>query len=234
MEETFEQTSAVVPVEDEPTEAQPQTDAALQAGSSDDVNGSIPGAEAEPVVPSAGSEDGAVPEPAPQPVTESLIRKMRAKYFTVRHQRLEGCGHKYDQINEPQHRNCENCWFQWFNTHPQLVEVTDQFYRIHGAKALEGMRGTKYLKMFRRYMATVVHFMQEEGRLNESSSEGRVSDVFGSSKESGTDGTTNTPVEGGETESGGLTEQVAEHILQVCAPSEAGQEETSSPTIYLD
>src|SRR5208282_4826812 len=101
----------------------------------------------------------------PPEVTPALLSKLRGKYFTVRHVRLGACGHKLDMVNEPRHRNCENCWWNFFNTHPQLVEVADQFFRTHGKKPMVGMRGEKFVKMFLRYMATIIHLMKQEGRI---------------------------------------------------------------------
>jgi hypothetical protein len=86
---------------------------------------------------------------------------MRGHYFTVRHDTLANCGHQIDRLNQPKN-NCENCWYTFFNTHPQLVEVSDQFFRTHGKGPMIGMRGEKYFKNFVRYMATVIHFMKEE------------------------------------------------------------------------
>lgn len=230
MESKIEQAGPVVPVEDpsSATEQQP-------SGDTPELEAVIPSDNNDGAIPASGDADGTNPaaEQPPQQLTEAMIRKLRAKYFTVRHQRLEGCGHKFDEINQPRF-NCENCWFQWFNTHPQLVEVTDQFYRTHGAKALEAMRGTKYLKNFRRYMATVIHFMKEEGRLNESNSEGRVGSTLVPGEEVGTDGSAGTSVEGGEAESSGYSEQVSEQAIRDAVVAEAGKEETSSPAIYID
>jgi hypothetical protein len=104
------------------------------------------------------------PDGRPPKITEKLLKQMRGHYFTVRHVVLENCGHKLDMINFPK-TNCENCLYQFFNTHPQLVEVTDQFFRTHGKGPLIGMRGEKYFKAFVRYMATVIHFMKEEEEL---------------------------------------------------------------------
>jgi hypothetical protein len=113
----------------------------------------------------------------PPVITEKLLRQLRNRYFTVKHVVLTNCNHRLDMINQPKN-NCENCWFQWFNTHPQLVETTDQFFRTHGKGPLIGMRGEKYCKMFVRYMATIIHFMNEEKakkeaqeKVNESASE---------------------------------------------------------------
>lgn len=97
----------------------------------------------------------------PPQLTEALMRKLRGKYFTVKHPVLANCGHKMDQMNEPR-TNCQNCWFQWLNTHPQLVEVADQFYRTQGKGPITAMRGAKFVKMFGRYMATVIRLMNEE------------------------------------------------------------------------
>lgn len=109
----------------------------------------------------------------PPQLTEKLLRRLRGKYFTVKHPTLTDCGHRLDMINEPNHRNCENCWFQFFNTHPQLVEVSDQFFRTHGKNAMIGMRGLKFVKMFCRYMATIIEFARKEGRLPSDSNQGQ-------------------------------------------------------------
>lgn len=147
-------------------------------------------------------ENGKWPE-----ITPKLIRQMRGKYFTVKHVALTNCGHKIDMINQPKN-NCENCWYQWFNTHPQLVETADQFFRTHGKGPLIGMRGEKFFKMFVRYMATVIHFMKEEEALkaaqektNESSGEVSGSTASPSSteeREAAPSGT--VAVEGGQAE----------------------------------
>lgn len=100
----------------------------------------------------------------PPVITERLLKSLRGKYFTVRHIRLGVCGHLLDMVNQPKN-NCEQCWFQFFNTHPQLVEVADQFFRTQGKKPMIGMRGEKFVKMFLRYMATIIHLMKQEGRI---------------------------------------------------------------------
>jgi hypothetical protein len=101
------------------------------------------------------------PDGRPPKITPKLLKQMRGHYFTVKHDVLTNCGHKMDRMNQP-HNNCENCWYQFFNTHPQLVEVSDQFFRTHGKGPMIGMRGEKYFKNFVRFMATVIHFQKEE------------------------------------------------------------------------
>lgn len=137
-------------------------------------------------------------------ITPQLIRTMRGKYFTVKHPMLTNCGHRLDMVNQPKN-NCENCWYQWFNTHPQLVETADQFFRTHGKGPLIGMRGEKFFKMFVRYMATVIHFMKEEEALKvaqEKTNESSSGQASGSTEGNEGEVAPNSPsiVEGGQTE----------------------------------
>lgn len=115
----------------------------------------------------------------PPKITEELLRRLRGKYFTVRHPFLKDCEHKLDMINEPRHRHCENCWWTWFNSHGPLVETADQMYRTLGPQAVEALRGKTFVKMFRRFMATVYHFKQELEKNNESAVEETVASEVG-------------------------------------------------------
>ena len=94
-------------------------------------------------------------------LTESQFRQLRGLYFTVRHHKVQPCGHKIDELNEPRHRNCQSCWFLFFESHPQLVEVTDRAFIDQGTKFLDKMRGKAYTKWFGRFMATKLRLKQE-------------------------------------------------------------------------
>jgi hypothetical protein len=122
-------------------------------------------------------EDGKPPE-----LTQSLMAKLRSKYFTIRHSTLQ-CGHKFDQINQPR-GNCDFCWFAFFGCHMKLVEVADQFYRQHGKRAMVGMRGEKFVKYFTRFMSTLYHEQQKRKECQTTSTpvfEGKSSDDYSSS-----------------------------------------------------
>ncbi len=121
-------------------------------------------------------------EPQKQ-LTEQQFRKLRGLYFTVRHHRVQPCGHLLDQINEPTFRNCEACWFCFFNSHGQLVEVTDKAFQEQGRDFLVKMRGEKYAKMFTRFMSTVARMKKEsDERAREAeSSNDQAGEVQGSS-----------------------------------------------------
>ena len=96
-----------------------------------------------------------------QKLTESQFRELRGKYFTVRHLRVRECWHLLDQINEPTFRNCEYCWFAFFSSHGELVNVTDEAFKEHGAAFVDRLRGRKYRKMFTSYMSTLAAFKVE-------------------------------------------------------------------------
>ena len=100
-----------------------------------------------------------------QPISEAQLRKLRGQYFTVRHIPLTDCGHKMDVINEPRHRNCSNCFWQWMNFHPKLVETVDEAWREHGKEFIIRLRGKHFAKQFGRYMSTVSHFREQERQL---------------------------------------------------------------------
>jgi hypothetical protein len=118
-------------------------------------------------------------EQAQQPLTEAAIRKLRGQYFTVRHIPLVDCGHKMDVINEPRHRNCENCWWQWFNFHPQLVSTVDEAWRENGKEFVIRLRGKHFAKMFGRFMQTVVALKEEEKNANQEQSIGGIPESGG-------------------------------------------------------
>jgi hypothetical protein len=96
-----------------------------------------------------------------KPLTEAQFRKLRGMYFTVRHHRVQPCGHLLDQINEPTFRNCEACWFGFFNSHGPLVEVTDKAFQEQGPAFLDKMRGVKYRKAFTSFMSTIARMKKE-------------------------------------------------------------------------
>jgi len=100
-------------------------------------------------------------EHGPKQITESQLRELRGKYFTVRHPRVPECNHKSDVINEPRHRNCQHCWFSWLESHQELVKVADEAYIEQGKEFLDKMRGKTFRIMFCRYMATKLKIKKE-------------------------------------------------------------------------
>lgn len=174
-----------------------------------------------------GAEGIRTPDSVPPQITERLIRQLRLKYFTVRHPRVPECGHKLDQINEPRHRNCEICWYVWFEIHPQLVETADQFYRTQGKRALEGLRGTQFVKMFERYMATKFAQLKEQ---EENGTSGQVVGGSGVNTEEGQAGVLSPSSgtvdnEDGEAEICCGGHEATEHTVRHASSSEVGEAE---------
>lgn len=124
-----------------------------------------------------------------KPLTEAQFRKLRGQFFTIRHHRVQPCNHLLDQINEPTFRNCESCWFVFFNSHAELVEVTDKAFQEQGFRFLDKMRGVTYRKAFTSFMSTIARMKKESDEQNrdiqgsgsvgqnDGQNEGRVIDV---------------------------------------------------------
>ena len=144
-------------------------------------------------------------KPQTQP-TVSQIKELRGQYFTVRHIPLTDCGHKMDVINEPRHRTCENCFWQWMNFHPQLVSTVNEAWQEHGKEFIIRLRGKWFATMFARYMATVVRFKEEEnGKIQTSVLGGIHENNVGIGTEAGEGqeaGTVEAPDQRGENQSG--------------------------------
>jgi hypothetical protein len=111
-------------------------------------------------------------------------------------------------INQPKN-NCETCWFTFFNTHPQLVEVVDQFYRTKGKGPLIAMRGEKFTKNFGRYMVTLIMTMKEQEKLNGANSGSQI-DGGNAGEAGGEVGVRETAVEVGQIGSGLVGSEVSQ------------------------
>src|ERR1700688_3031770 len=109
-------------------------------------------------------------QPAPRQISEAELKKLRRLYFTVRHDRVDLCGHKLDRMNQPT-VNCEFCWFAWFNSHGQLVQAVDRAFQEQGKDFVIKLRGVKFLKMFLRFMSTIAKLKAEEEKKNEEKNE---------------------------------------------------------------
>jgi hypothetical protein len=103
-------------------------------------------------------------EHGPKQITESQLRELRGKYFTVRHDVVKECGHKIDRMNEPS-IGCEWCWWTWFSGHGELVKTTDEALQEHGKEFVIKLRGRRYLKYFLRFMSTLARFKKEQEEL---------------------------------------------------------------------
>lgn len=94
-------------------------------------------------------------------LTPQEIRKLRGAYFTVRRAQVAICEHRYNPGDFPRHRNCESCWFAFYNEHGELVKQMDEVYQEYGKAALDNLVGKKPATMFLRFMSTVAKMTKE-------------------------------------------------------------------------
>jgi hypothetical protein len=93
-------------------------------------------------------------------ITKSEYKAAMRREFTVRHIRLPICGHKFVPTDEygPRHRNCQSCWFAFFQVHGVLTQEIEKAYQEHGPDIIRQTRGPKFLKMFLTFLGTIAQW----------------------------------------------------------------------------
>ena len=108
---------------------------------------------------------------------EQRIRKVpfrSAEKGPIRYQRLPVCHHKFVPGAEPRHRNCESCWFAFFQIHGEIVQAADEVHSKYGISGLAQLRGQKFAQNFTKFMATVAVWkkaMEEAKEKNDTTQE---------------------------------------------------------------
>ena len=110
----------------------------------------------------------------PPQMTRQVWKQMMRMHFTVRRGTAPGCGHKLSSINVPNEKgentlfitsdprkNCDSCWFTYFNTNGQMTNIADECFREAGRDVLERSRGKRFVKYFLRFMSTIARFQRE-------------------------------------------------------------------------
>lgn len=92
-------------------------------------------------------------------LTKTEYKDAMRKEFTLRRPRPT-CGHRFAPGAEPQHRNCEACWFAFFQTHGELTQACDEVFANYGEAGLRQLRGPKFTKNYLKFMATLAHLKQ--------------------------------------------------------------------------
>lgn len=106
--------------------------------------------------------------------TRAEIGRHRRQHFTVQHQKVQPCGHKFVPGSEPRHRNCEPCWFTFFTVYGELTKQADELFRSAGEGALVQVRGRNFTSNFKKYMATIAQWKatSEAAQAQEASQDG--------------------------------------------------------------
>ena len=144
--------SATVPEAGPVTQLTPEAQA--------EVAGDLARAQQDPIVP--------------KQMTRQVWKQMMRMHFTVRRGRAQPCGHKLSSINVPNEkgentifitsdprRNCDSCWYTYFNTNGQMTAIADECFREAGRDVLERSRGKRFVKYFLRFMSTLARFQRE-------------------------------------------------------------------------
>lgn len=110
----------------------------------------------------------------PKQMTRQVWKQMMRIHFTVRRGLAQPCGHKLSTIMVPDdkgkqsvfitsdpRKNCESCWFTYFNTNGQMTQIADDCFQNAGRDVLERSRGKKFVKYFLMFMSTVARFQRE-------------------------------------------------------------------------
>jgi hypothetical protein len=144
----------------------------------EEVAGELARAQQDPVVP-------------PQ-MTRKVWKQMMRTYFTIRRGKAQPCGHKLSSINVPNEKgeatvfitsdprkNCDSCWWTYFNTNGQMTQIADECFREAGRDVLERSRGKRFVKYFLRFMSTIARFQKESQDAVQRNTEGTESQATG-------------------------------------------------------
>lgn len=85
----------------------------------------------------------------------------------LRYPRIPKCGHKFRAEFEPNHRNCESCWFTYMTTHKDLVEAVEEAYQKGGPAIIAQLKGKTFLHNFLKYMSTIAFLKQQQDKAKE-------------------------------------------------------------------
>lgn len=91
-------------------------------------------------------------------ITRAEYKEYMRKHVTRRYTRLPLCGHRFAPNDEPRHRNCESCWFTFFQVHGELTQEVEKAYQEHGPALITQARGPKFLKKFLVFMGTLAQW----------------------------------------------------------------------------
>lgn len=73
------------------------------------------------------------------------------------------CGHKLrGEGFEPNHRNCEKCWFTFFQINGQFSQAVEEAYQTGGGDLIKKLRGSKFLDMWLKFMSTVALIKRQQ------------------------------------------------------------------------
>lgn len=91
-------------------------------------------------------------------LTEYDKRRLRKMYVTVKLPRVNPCGHRLDLSTQPRMRNCQPCWFAWFQNHGEVVQQLDEMHTEGLDHVIVALQGKKFYHRWRQFMATIAQW----------------------------------------------------------------------------
>lgn len=95
-----------------------------------------------------------LPDGSIKSLTRGEYKEAMRKECTIRRP-VPQCGHRFTPGEEPRHRNCEACWFAFFQVHGELTQACDEVFTKFGEAGLRSLRGPKFAKNFTKFMSTL-------------------------------------------------------------------------------
>lgn len=115
-----------------------------------------------PCATPVGTDESGMPLHFPAEEVHFVPDEARGKYrvvMPIQYKRLK-CGHKLVPGSEPRFRNCELCWFSFFQLHGELTRLATEVFEEYGYEGLANMQGRKFAKNFTKFMGTLAHWKQ--------------------------------------------------------------------------
>lgn len=130
----------------DPSEADDGAEYAEYAEAGEDV--------VNPDAPANINEDDELP---PYSIYARLFRPEKSVKYPI-----IACGHKLRGEFEPNHRNCERCWFTYFQIHGELTQAVEEAFQKGGAGLIIRLKGKTFLHNFLKFMSTVALIKQQQ------------------------------------------------------------------------
>jgi len=104
---------------------------------------------------------------------QAMVRRWNKENVTVKLPRVlgaAGCGHRLDLSRQPRHRNCESCWFAWFQNHGEIIQQCDEMFTNGNTVMIVELQGVKFLHRWRQFMSTMAVWQRTQQEKNEQTS----------------------------------------------------------------
>jgi hypothetical protein len=79
--------------------------------------------------------------------------------------RVKACEHRLHPMFQPRMRNCQSCWYAWFDFHKEIVSQLDHMHSESQDEVIKQLQGDKFYHRWRQYMSTIARLTIEQEQL---------------------------------------------------------------------